>query len=113
MLKFFKFAAVATIVPLLLPGSTAAQQANSTSESGRKIATRVAPSYPPLAKNLHLQGAVRIEAVVRPNGSVKSTKVLGGNPVLADAAQQAIGKWKFEPAPEETTEVVQLTFVAQ
>lgn len=113
MMKFVKFAAVEAMVALTLAGATTAQQSGSASESGRKIATRVAPAYPPLARNLHLQGAVRIEAVVRPNGSVKSTKVLGGNPVLADAAQQAVGKWKFEPAQEETTEVVQLTFVAQ
>jgi TonB family protein len=113
MLKIAQFATGTAIVGMLLAGSTQAQQSVSTSESGRKIATRVAPAYPQLAKNLHLQGAVKVEAVVRPNGTVKSTKVLGGNPVLADAAQQAIVKWKFEPAQEETTEVVQLTFVAQ
>jgi TonB family protein len=113
MLKFAQFAAGAAIVAMMLAGSTQGQQSVSTNESGRKIVTRVAPVYPQLAKNLHLQGAVKVEAVVRPNGSVKSTKVLGGNPVLADAAQQAIVKWKFEPAQEETTEVVQLAFVAQ
>jgi TonB family protein len=113
MLTSAKFAAVTTIVALALAGSTAAQQSPPTSESGRKIAARVAPAYPALARQLHLQGNVRIEAVVRPNGSVKSTKVLGGNPVLADAAQMAVVKWKFETAQEESTEVVQLTFVAQ
>jgi|ERR1700735_282452 TonB family protein len=113
MLKFVQFAAGTAIIAMTLAVSTQAQQSVSTSEAGRKIAIRLAPVYPQLAKNLHLQGTVKVEAVVRPNGTVKSTKVLGGNPVLADAAQQAIVKWKFEPAPEETTEVVQLTFVAQ
>jgi TonB family protein len=90
-----------------------AQSANVSSASDRKIATRVAPAYPELAKKMHIHGAVRVEAIVRPNGTVKSTRVLGGNPVLVDAAQDAVSKWKFEPGQSETTEVVQLAFEAQ
>jgi len=60
-----------------------------------------------------MHGVVKIEAVVRANGSVKSTRVLGGNPVLVDAAVDALGKWKFEPGPSETTELVQLAFEAR
>jgi TonB family protein len=62
---------------------------------------------------MHIHGIVKVEAIVRANGSVKSTRVLGGNPVLVDAAVDAINKWKFEPEQSETTEVVQLTFEAQ
>jgi TonB family protein len=80
--------------------------------SDRKIASRVAPVYPELAKKMHIRGMVKVEAVVRPNGSVKSTRVLGGNPVLVDAAADAVTKWKFEPAQAETTEVIQLAFEA-
>jgi TonB family protein len=79
----------------------------------RKVALRVAPDYPELAKRMHLEGSVKIEAVVRPNGSVKSTRVIGGNPVLVQAAADAVSKWKFETGPNETTEVVQLSFVAR
>lgn len=75
--------------------------------------SRVPPVYPELAKRMHLQGVVKVEALVRPNGTVKSTRVLGGNPVLVESATAAVSKWKFEPSPEETTEVVQLTFVAE
>jgi TonB family protein len=75
--------------------------------------TRVAPDYPELAKRMRLQGIVKVEAVVRPNGTVKSTRVVGGNPVLVDAATSAVSKWKFEPGSGETTELVQLTFIPQ
>jgi len=81
--------------------------------SDRKIASRVAPIYPELAKKMHIRGMVKVEAVVRPNGSVKSTRVLGGNPVLVDSAADAVTKWKFEPGPSETTEVIQLAFEAE
>jgi len=90
-----------------------AQSAPATSTSERKVTTRVAPSYPELAKKMHIHGTVKVEAVVRPNGSVKSTRILGGSPVLVDAASEAVKKWKFEPAPSETTEVVQLVFEGQ
>ena len=95
--------------------SNQAQTQNTTvaSSSDRKIASRVSPSYPDLAKKMHIRGVVRIEAVVRPNGTVKSTRVLGGNPVLVESAQDAVGRWKFEPGQSETTEIVQLAFEGQ
>jgi len=76
----------------------------------RKITNRIAPTYPELAKRMHMRGMVKLEVMVRPNGSVRSTKVMGGSPVLALAAGDAVAKWKFEPAPNETTETVQITF---
>ena len=71
------------------------------------------PRYPELAKRLHVQGTVRIEVVVRANGKVKSTRVLGGNPVLAQSAIEAAQQWRFAVSQNETTEIVQLAFVGQ
>jgi len=105
------FTAVALIA--LTTSLMTAQSASTSANSARKVASRVAPSYPELARKMHIHGTVRVEAVVRANGSVKSTRVLGGNPVLVDAAVDAVGKWKFDPAPSESTEVVQLTFEGQ
>jgi TonB family protein len=96
-----------------LTTSLVTAQSATAPTSERRVVSRVAPNYPELAKKMHIHGAVRVEAVVRPNGAVKSTRVLGGNPVLVDAALDAVGKWKFESAQNETTEVVQLVFEAQ
>jgi len=90
-----------------------AQSAPVSANTERKIASRFAPNYPDLAKKMHIHGIVKVEAIVRANGSVKATRVLGGNPVLVDAAIDAVNKWKFEPAQNETTEVVQLSFETQ
>lgn len=92
---------------------TFAQNASAAANSERKIASRVAPNYPELAKKMHIHGVVRVEAVVRANGTVKATRVLGGNPVLVDSALEAVAKWKFEPGQSETTEVLQLSFEGQ
>lgn len=91
--------------------AVAQNAAEITSGSGRKIVARVAPVCPELARKMHIQGTVKLQAIVRPNGTVKNTRVLGGNPVLVEAASQAVAKWKFEAAQSETTEVVQLVFV--
>ena len=98
---------------VLLATAIAIASAQSAPGSDRKIASRVAPNYPELAKKMHIHGVVKVEAIVRPNGTVKSTRVLGGNPVLVDAALDAVNKWKFEAGQNETTEVVQLTFEGQ
>lgn len=98
------------VVVALTTSMVGAQSSSATAASDRKVASKVAPIYPELAKKMHIHGIVRVEAVVRPNGAVKTTRVLGGNPVLVDAALDAVGKWKFEPAQAETTEVVQVTF---
>ena len=104
---------LAALLLVLTMGMAAAQNAPVTSPSERKVATRVAPVYPELAKKMHIRGIVRVEAVVKPNGAVKATRVLGGNPVLIEAAKDAVTKWKFETAQSETTEVVQLSFEDQ
>jgi len=89
-----------------------AQTTTVSSSSERKISTRVAPVYPELAKKMHIHGVVKVEVIVKPNGSVKSSRVVGGNPVLVEAAQDAVSKWKFETTQNETTEIVQVGFEA-
>jgi len=96
-----------------LTGLTITQSAPNSSSSQRKVTFRVAPIRPELAERLQIHGIVKLTAVVRPNGSVKSTRVLGGNPVLVDAAVAAVSNWKFEPAQTESTELIQVSFASQ
>ena len=84
--------AVATAMTLMRPALRA---------EDRKIKNQVDPTYPELAKTMHLTGTVRVEITVNEQGTIKTAKVVGGNPVLADAAVKAVQKWKFEPGPEE------------
>ena len=79
----------------------------------RKAKIKAAPEYPDLARRSHITGTVRILVVVAPDGSIRDSKVLGGHPVLVNAAMEALKKWKFEPANEETSGTVEFKFVAQ
>jgi TonB family protein len=76
----------------------------------RKITHRVTPAYPDLARQARLKGTVRLVAVVAPNGSVKETKPVGGNPVLLKSAAEAVLQWKFASAPAESKELVEIQF---
>ena len=79
----------------------------------RKVVTRVTPQYPGMARSMSIRGSVKLEAVVAPNGTVKSVEVKGGHPLLAQAAQNAIHEWKFEPAPRETREAIEIKFTPE
>jgi TonB family protein len=59
---------------------------------------------------MHLKGQVKLEAVIRPDGSVKSARLLGGSPVFEKSAIDAVKRWRFEAAAKETLTVIQLEF---
>jgi TonB family protein len=79
-------------------------------EIRRKMVTKVVPNYPSLAQKMGIAGSVKIEAVVAPNGTVKSASILGGHPVLAQAGVDAVRRCKWEAGPHDTKEVVILNF---
>lgn len=76
----------------------------------RKIMNRVTPIYPDLARRMHLTGTVRVQVTVAPNGTVKFTEVVGGSPLLAQAALGAVQKWKWQADSEETKELIEFRF---
>lgn len=82
-------------------------------ELNRKVKLKIAPVYPDIARRMNISGTVRVAVVVAPNGSLKSTKVVGGHPLLVTAALDALRRWKFEAAPTESTGVVEFKFQAQ
>jgi TonB family protein len=79
-------------------------------EGKRTIVDRVVPLYPDLARKMQIRGTVRVVVVVTPSGKTKFTQVIGGNPLLAKAAVDAIEKWKWAPAPQDTKELIELNF---
>ena len=107
MRRYFPIALFAVLAALAVTCALAQQD---HPESARKLVSRPDPAYPSLARRMGISGTVRIEAVVAPNGSVKSTSVIGGHPVLAQSAQDAVRKCKWEPTSRETKEVVILNF---
>ncbi len=56
-----------------------------------------APVYPPLARASKMAGTVIVEAVIGKDGHVDQAKVLRGQPLLDDAALDAVRKWVYTP----------------
>jgi TonB family protein len=85
-------------------------QETNQAEVARKLKAKVEPRYPDLARQLHLEGKVRVQLTISSDGRVKDAHVLGGSPVLSNAALDAIRQWKYESAAKETTAVVEIDF---
>jgi len=78
--------------------------------TARKVRTKVDPKYPDIARMYQLKGNLRIEVTIAADGSVKKTRVVGGNPLLAGVALEAVKQWRYEPAAKETVEVTDFFF---
>ena len=82
-------------------------------ELTRKPKIKVSPVYPEIARRMSITGTVRLAVVVAPNGTVKSSKAVGGHPMLVNAAQDAMRQWRFEPAVAESSGIVEFKFQPQ
>ena len=91
-------------------GMSGVRAQDGENEIVRRAKSKVQPAYPELARKMNITGTVKLQVVVAPNGTVKEAKVVGGHPVLANAALDAVKKWRFEPAPGESTGVVDFKF---
>ena len=76
----------------------------------RKLITRIEPQYPATLERLYIGGVVRLEVVVAANGSVESATLMGGNPILGQAAIAAVKQWKYAAGSAKTKLVERLEF---
>ena len=84
--------------------------ATLSAQDGRRAVSKFIPAYPELARRIGISGKVRVEITISSNGAVKSATVLGGNPVLAQAAVEAAKRWKFAPSGGESTQILEFEF---
>ena len=75
----------------------------------------VQPSYPMLARQMKVQGAVILQALIGVDGGIQDLKVLSGPAILASAAQEAVRQWRFKPylqngVPVETEAKITVNF---
>ena len=55
------------------------------------------PPYPPLAITAHVEGRVRMQAIIAPDGTINSLQVMSGPPLLINAARDAVSRWRYQP----------------
>jgi TonB family protein len=91
-------------------GTAGLQGQQVQNEVVRRARSKVEPVYPELARKMNITGVVKVQVTVTATGTVKEAKVVGGHPLLANAALDAVKKWRFEPGPAESSGVVDFKF---
>jgi TonB family protein len=86
--------------------------ASAATAEERAVQTRVAPTYPEIAKRLKIFGIVHLEVTVDPSGKVTDVKPISGNHMLSPAAEEAVRHWKFAPGTGIATVPVDVNFAA-
>ena len=80
------------------PGaSNATAQVQLSPGTAQVLSRPVDPSYPLLAKQMKVQGAVVMEALISKTGSIQEIQVLSGPAILSAAAREAVKQWHFKP----------------
>ena len=95
------------VLTVALVGAAIAQPAD------RQLVREQLPEYPSLLKKMGIGGTVKLSAIVAADGTVKKTKIDGGNPMLGEIACGAVKKWKYAPASQPSNEIVEMTFDAK
>ena len=72
--------------------------------------SRVAPTYPELAKRMRIGGKVVLVVTIQPDGTVSGTKVQSGHALLVPAAEDAVKRWHFNPNSEVSETEVEVAF---
>ena len=76
----------------------------------RKSVKTVPPVYPAIAVKMRVEGTVKLDATIDPDGSVSDVKVLSGHQLLVPAAVEAVKKWKYESGDGKATQAVNVEF---
>jgi TonB family protein len=76
-------------------GSTATRDGAENSVS--RLIRRVEPQYPPEARAQKIQGVVILDVQIGSEGAVHNIAVVDGNPMLAQAAVEAVRQWRYQP----------------
>lgn len=100
-------------------GSTAAREGVRTlavysgeGDGAKRLISRVEPVYPGILQSNHIGGTVRLKVTIASNGRVEDVELLGGNPILGEAAIAAVRKWVYAGGRSRTVTEVSIPFNA-
>jgi TonB family protein len=91
------------------------QKTNTGSIVPAKLVKKVQPEYPAEAQKKGIEGTVKLQVIVRKDGTVTVQNVIEGDPVLSPAAIKAVQQWRYEPwqlngQPVEMQTIIDVTF---
>lgn len=96
-------------------GETPVRVRVSSGVSQGLLIRKVAPEYPKKARRKHIQGTVIMKAKISKEGDITDLELVAGDPMLAQAAMDAVKQWKYRPyllkgEPVEVETQIQVNF---
>jgi protein TonB len=83
-------------IPVVIPTHPAAVKPLRVSHWAEgNIIHRVQPSYPPIARQARVQGAVELRAIISKTGTIENLVVVSGHPMLVKSAIEAVRQWRY------------------
>lgn len=88
--------ALAITFPSSIASSSQVQSESGSAKNDVSLLELYPPTYPPLAQQARITGAVEIKLNIRPDGTIESADVINGHPILREAALQSARQSRFE-----------------
>jgi periplasmic protein TonB len=83
-------------IPVVIPAHPAAVKPLRVSQWAEgNLIHRVPPSYPPIARQARIQGAVELRAIISKTGTIENLVVVSGHPMLVQSAIEAVRQWRY------------------
>ncbi|HUX45378.1 MAG TPA: energy transducer TonB [Terracidiphilus sp.] len=82
--------------PVVRPSTPAAVRVSGSVVDGLLI-RKTLPEYPALAKTIHVQGTVVLQATISKQGTIENLRVVSGPALLQQAALTAVKTWLYRP----------------
>lgn len=79
------------------PVVSAADRVQMSPQTQQNVSVTVPPDYPLLARQMKVQGAVILQALISREGSIQELQIVSGPTILATAAREAVKQWRFKP----------------
>jgi protein TonB len=79
------------------PVAGAADRVQLSQQAVQNVTVSVPPDYPLLARQMKVQGAVVLQALISREGSIQELQIVSGPGILAAAAREAVKQWRFKP----------------
>jgi TonB family protein len=75
----------------------AADRVQLSPQTAQNVTVSVPPDYPLLARQMKVQGAVILQALISREGAIQELQIVSGPGILATAAREAVKQWRFKP----------------
>jgi len=97
------------------PRPSVAKPDRTTGFMDAVLIQRNPPIYPASAMKKHIEGSVTVNATIGTDGVPRGLRLVSGDPILGQAAQEAISQWRYVPAvsggvPVESQVAISINF---